>query len=587
MRPLLVALVLLIAAPVRAQSPTDLHALVREWWTWRLDEEPLFASYVGERSYDDRLPDVSAEARAARVAALEAFRAWFDSLGLGTEAGAPVGWSAEDAITAQILGVLLDDALAAHRFGAHRTPIQATGGFHSDLTRLPDQMPFQSAGDYENYLARLRAIPAYVDQQIVNLREGIADGYVLPRVALQGIPATIRAHVVDDPTESVFWAPFARFPQTMPEADRVRLGAAGREAIREAVVPGYAAFLGFIEDEYLPAASETVGMSDLPGGREAYAWRVRHFTTLDTTPEEVHALGLREVERIRGEMDAVLAEVGWTGTFAEFLDFLRTDPQFTAESPEALLQEGAWIAMQMNAQLPRLFGRLPRLPYTVQPVPDHLAPTFTAGFYVEPPASGLVPGVYWINTYDLPSRPTWALEALTFHEAVPGHHLQIALAQELDHLPPFRRALVLTAYEEGWGLYAESLGHEAGFYTDPYRRFGQLTYEMWRACRLVVDTGAHAFGWSRQQVVDYLAANTALSDLEIQSETDRYLAWPGQALGYKVGELTIRRLRTEAEAVLGEQFDVRGFHDEVLGHGELPMDVLEAVVQEWIAGQEG
>lgn len=568
-----------LALPASAQPSAEVEAfdaLAAEWWAWRLADDPLFASYVGVRDHDDRLQDVTPEARADRAAQAARFLDRLDAI----DADALEG---EDRISAGILRTMLADVIDADRFGAALMPVTASDGFHVAFTRLPSQMPMTTVEEVETYLARLRAWPTHVGAQIANMREGLRIGRTLPAVAIQGLPATIAAHVVDDPEASVFWTPLADLPPTIPEADRGRLMEEGRTVIDTAVVPGYAAFLAFMEDEYLPGARPTIGLGDLPGGANAYAWRVRQFTTLDTTPEAVHAVGLAEVARIRGEMEAVIAEVGFEGSFDDFLTFLRTDPQFVADSPDALLREGAWIAMQMNARLPQLFGRLPRLPYTVQPVPDFLAPTFTAGFYVEPPAGGRVPGVYWINTYDLPSRPTWALEALTFHEAVPGHHLQIALAQELDHLPAFRRALVLTAYEEGWGLYAESLGTEAGFYTDPYRRFGRLTYEMWRACRLVVDTGMHALGWSRQEAIDYLGAHTALSELEVRTEVDRYIGWPGQALGYKMGELTIRRLRTEAEDALGERFDVRAFHDEVLGHGELPMGVLETVVRDWIA----
>ena len=575
----LVALLLTLSASAQPAAEVEsVESVVAEWWAWRLADDPLFASYVGVRDHDDRLQDVTAEARAARAAQAARFLDRLDAI----DADALEG---EARITEGILRTMLDDVIDADRFGAELMPVTASDGFHVAFTRLPSQMPMTTVGEVVNYLARLRAWPAHVEAQIANMREGLRTGRTLPAVAIQGLPATIAAHVVADPEASVFWTPLAELPSTLPEADRARLMEEGRAVIETAVVPGYAAFLAFMEGEYLPGARATIGLGDLPRGEAAYAWRVRQFTTLDVTPRDVHDIGLAEVDRIRGEMEAVIAEVGFEGSFDDFLTFLRTDPQFVADSPEALLREGAWIAMQMNAKLPQLFGRLPRLPYTVQPVPDFLAPTFTAGFYVEPPAGGRVPGVYWLNTYDLPSRPTWALEALTFHEAVPGHHLQIALAQELDHLPAFRRALVLTAYEEGWGLYAESLGTEVGFYTDPYRRFGRLTYEMWRACRLVVDTGMHALGWSRQDAIDYLGANTALSELEVRTEVDRYIGWPGQALGYKMGELTIRRLRTEAEDALGERFDVRAFHDEVLGHGELPMGVLETVVRDWIARQ--
>ena len=570
-----------LAAPAEPHAGVHdpaLAGLVADWWAWRLASDPLFASYVGVDTYRERLPSRSPAARAAHAAAAQAFQNRLRALNRSRLEG-------EDAITADILGRLLDDDLAANQFGAHRFPFTATDGPHVALTRLPDQTPIERVDDAEAYLARLAAWPRYVGELIADLREGVATGATLSQAALAGVPAAVEAHAVASPEASVFWTPFERLPATIGPPERERLRAEARRVIAGAVVPGYAALYAYLRDEYVPAARRTVGASDLPDGEAYYRWRVRHFTTTNATPAEIHQLGLDEVARIRAEMDTVIAQIGFEGSFADFLEFLRTDKRFVAGSPEALLKEGAWIAMQMNAKLPRLFGRLPRLPYTVAPVPDHLAPTFTAGFYVEPPAGGRVPGVFWLNTYSLPSRPTWALEALTFHEAVPGHHLQIALAQELDYLPAFRRTLVLTAYEEGWGLYAESLGAEAGFYTDPYSHFGQLTYEMWRACRLVVDTGLHAFGWTRDQAIAYLAANTALSALEIETEVDRYIGWPGQALGYKMGERTIRRLRSEAEVALGPRFDVRAFHDEVLGHGELPMATLEEVVRRHVAAR--
>jgi len=323
----------------------------------------------------------------------------------------------------------------------------------------------------------------------------------------------------------------------------------------------------------------------MPGGGAYYEHLVRHFTTLDVTPEEVHELGLQEVARIQAAMDAVIAEVGFEGSFADFLAFLRTDPQFYAKTPEELLSYASWISKRMDGQLPNLFGRLPRRPYGVAAVPDEIAPNYTGGRYIPGGLESGSSGTYWVNTYALESRPLYVMEALSFHEAVPGHHLQISLTQELVHLPKFRRQWGLTAYEEGWALYSEGLAEEVGFYDDPYSRFGRLTYEMWRACRLVVDTGIHAFGWSRQEAIDYLGSRTALSLHEVTTEIDRYITWPGQALGYKMGELTIRRLRAEAEEALGADFDIRAFHDEILAHGEVPMGVLETIVRDWISSQ--
>jgi len=375
--------------------------------------------------------------------------------------------------------------------------------------------------------------------------------------------------------------------QIAGEAEHARLRTAGAAAIREAVVPAYRSFLAFMLDEYIPGTRESLGASELPGGRAYYAQRIRHFTTLPLTAEEIHRTGLAEVARIRAEMDAVIADVGFTGTFAEFLDFLRSDPRFYPKSGEELLKEAAYIAKRMDGKLPSLFKTLPRLPYGVEPVPDHMAPKYTAGRYVGPPLGSTRPGLYWVNTYALESRALYNLEALTLHEAVPGHHLQIALSRELDELPPFRRFSYLSAFGEGWGLYSEWLGLEAGFYTDPYSDFGRLTYEMWRACRLVVDTGLHPMGWTRQRAMDFLASNTALALHEVRTETDRYISWPAQALAYKIGELKIKELRRRAEEALGGRFDVREFHDAVLLHGSVPLPVLEAQVDRYIASAAG
>ena len=396
---------------------------------------------------------------------------------------------------------------------------------------------------------------------------------------------TIASHVVDDPTDSLFWEPFASFPPGVPKGEHEHLREAGRAAILEGATEGYRRFLDFMLGEYVPGARDSLGASELPDGRDYYAYLIRHFTTLELTPEEIHQTGLEEVARIRGEMETIIEAVEFSGSFADFLEFLRHDPQFYAQTPDELLKEAAWIAKRMDGELPRLFGRLPRLPYSVAPVPDHLAPKYTGGRYVPATPGGTRPGYYWVNTYALESRPLYVLEALSLHEAVPGHHLQMALASELDDLPPFRRFEYISAFGEGWGLYSEWLGLEAGFYADPYSDFGRLTYEMWRACRLVVDTGIHAMGWTRQQALDYLASNTALSIHEVTTEIDRYISWPAQALSYKLGELRIRALRREAEEALGERFDVRAFHDTVLANGTVPLPVLERVVRADIAAR--
>lgn len=584
MRRLVISLSLAILAAIGlAAAERDaggrLHALFEREWEWRLEENPLLATDVGRHEYNDRLPSVAAADRERRA---EATRGFLEELAAIDRAAL----SDDDRVSYDIFRRQLEERLADHRFGDWQVPINADSGFHIGLARLPEEVPLATVDDYEDYLARLGAFPRYFEQQIANMRLGLERGMTVPRVVLAGYEGTIASHVVEDPAESVFWAPFASFPTSVPAAEHDRLRAAGRQAIREAVVPAYRSFLGFFEEEYVPGARETLGASELPDGETYYAHLVRHFTTLDVTPEEVHEIGLREVARIQAEMHEVIAEVGFEGSFAEFLEHLRTDPRFYPETGEELLRRAAWIAKKMDGKLPSLFKTLPRLPYGVEPVPDHMAPKYTAGRYVGAPKGSTQAGTYWVNTYDLPSRTLYTLEALTLHEAVPGHHLQNALAQELEDLPDFRQYSYLSAFGEGWGLYSERLGLEAGFYTDPYSNFGRLTYEMWRACRLVVDTGLHAMGWSRQQAMDYLAERTALSLHEVRTETDRYISWPGQALAYKMGELKIRELRKRAEDALGTAFDLREFHDTVLLHGSVPLPVLEENVERWIAAEQ-
>jgi uncharacterized protein (DUF885 family) len=461
-------------------------------------------------------------------------------------------------------------------------PINADSGFHIGMARLPRDVPLAGVTDYENYLARLAEVPRYFDEQIGHMRAGLERGFTVPRVVLEGYELSISSHVVDDPTKSLFYAPFADFPTAVPESEHARLRAAGKAAVLSSIVPAYRTFLEFFTDEYVPGARETLGASELPDGTAWYRQQVKHYTTLDLTPDEVHQIGLGEVERIKAEMQSIISEVEFEGSFADFLAFLRSDPRFYAETPGELLREASYYAKRMDAKLPSLFNTLPRLTYGVAPVPDHIAPKYTAGRYVSPPEGSSEPGYYWVNTHDLKSRPLYVLPSLTLHEAVPGHHFQHALAIEQEEQPKFRRFDYISAYGEGWGLYSEWLGIEAGIYEDPYVNFGRLTYEMWRACRLVVDTGLHAKGWTREQAMEYLASHTALSLHEVKTETDRYISWPGQALAYKIGELKIRELRAEAEAALGAEFDVREFHDVVLSTGSVPLPVLEEQVRAFI-----
>jgi uncharacterized protein (DUF885 family) len=583
MRTLLASLCLsLLLAPAPAAWADDtsrLKDLFDREWENRLREDPLFATSVGRHEYDALLPGMAMADLERRVGGAQKALAELDAIDRAK-------LSPVDGVNYDMFRRQLRNRVADFEMGEYQIPFNADSGFHIGFSRLPEEVPLATVKDYENYISRLRAWPRFVEQEIGLMRMGIGRGMVLPRVVLAGYDGTISSHVVDDPAKSVFYKPFEKFPPTVAEKDRERLRKEGREAVLQGAVAGYRAFLDFFNKEYLPKTRETVGASELPNGRAYYAEQVRQNTTLDITPEEVHKIGLAEVERIRGEMMEVLRKLEFKGDLAAFIQFLRTDPRFYAKTPEELLARAAWIAKQADGKLPALFKTLPRQPYTVQPVPSHMAPKYTSGRYVGAPEGSTQPGIYWVNTYRLESRPLYNLEALTLHEAVPGHHLQIALNKELSDLPSFRRYSYLSAFGEGWGLYSEWLGVEAGFYTDPYSNFGRLTYEMWRACRLVVDTGLHAMGWTRQQTLDFLAANTALPLHEVETETDRYISWPGQALAYKMGELKIKELRRRAESALGERFDVRAFHDAVLGNGSVPLDVLDSNIDRFIAEQK-
>jgi uncharacterized protein (DUF885 family) len=570
-----IAAALLLAASAEV---TRLHALFDRNWETRLKESPTFATSVGRHEYDDRLPSVTMadlERRQAQRKATLAALAKIDRAKL----------PASEQVNYDIFKRQIDESIESFDFGDYEMPINADSGFHSGFSRLAKDMPLATVKDYENYISRLKAWPRYVREQIALMRLGLKSGMTVPRATLEGYDNTIVAHVVDDPTKSVFWEPFVKFPNSVPTADQDRLRSEGRDAITNGAVVGYREFLDFFRNEYLPGARTTIGAFEMPNGRAYYQHKIREFTSLDLTPDEIHKIGLSEVDRISAEMDAVMKQVGFQGDRAAFLEFLRTDPRFYAKTPEELLSRAAWIAKRIDGKLPSLFKTLPRLPYTVEPVPADIAPKYTSGRYVGAPQGSTRPGIYWVNTYMLQSRPLYNLESLTLHEAVPGHHLQISLSRELTGLPNFRRFSYISAFGEGWGLYCEWLGLEAGFYTDPYSNFGRLTYEMWRACRLVVDTGIHSMGWTRQQAIDYMATRTALPLHEVETEVDRYISWPGQALAYKLGELKIKELRKRAEQALGPRFDLREFHDVVLGSGAVPLSVLEANVDRWIAKQ--
>jgi uncharacterized protein (DUF885 family) len=574
-----ISLSLLAIPALAAGEASRLHDLFQREWEVRLREDPLFATSVGRHEYDDRLPS-------ATLADLQRenteTRGFLDELKAIDRAKLP----AVDQVDYDIFRRQLENRIADFELGDYQMPFNADSGFHSGFSRLPEEVPLATAKDYRNYISRLRAWPRYVREQIELMRMGIQRGFTVPRETLDGYDKTISAHVVDDPAKSVFWAPFETFPSTLPEGDRERLRQDGRSAVMEGAVAGYRQFLDFFQKEYLPHARATLAATDLPNGRAFYQQQIRRYTTLDLPPEEIHRIGLSEVERISREMDAVMRKVDFQGDFAAFLKFLRTDPRFYAKTPQELLERASFIAKRIDGKLPSEFKTLPRLPYTVKPVPDDIAPKYTSGRYVEAPQGSTQAGIFWVNTYQLESRPYYNLTALALHESVPGHHLQIALSRELSDLPNFRRFSYISAFGEGWGLYSEWLGLEMGMYDDPYSDFGRLTYEMWRACRLVVDTGVHAKGWTRQQAIDYLATRTALPLHEVETEVDRYISWPGQALSYKLGEIKIKELRRKAEKELGTGFDVRAFHDVVLGSGSVPLSVLENNVDRWIGTQQ-
>jgi uncharacterized protein (DUF885 family) len=492
--------------------------------------------------------------------------------------------SAADQINYAIFDRNLREDEQEFAFQAHLMPISDRWGFHIEFPELPRDTALVTTRDYENYIARLNGFPKYVAGHIELMREGVRQGITVPSVIMQRYNEPLEAQIVDDAETSPLYTPFKEFPEGVPKRDHERLRAAGRKAVAESVIPGYRQFLEFMKNEYVPNCRGTIAASALPKGRDYYRYCVRKFTTIDgRTPEEVHAIGKAEVERIRGEMDEIIRDLKFDGDFAEFTEHLRSDPKFYPKSAEELKTEVSYILKQMDGELPKLFGRLPRMPYGVRPVPEYIAPQATFAYYQSPAGDGTRAGFFYINTYNLPSRPLYMLEALSLHEAVPGHHLQIALQQELEHLPEFRKYSGFTAFVEGWALYAERLGLETGFYKDPYDDFGRLTMEMWRACRLVVDSGIHYLGWTRDQAIEYMRSNSAMPLHDIRAEVDRYIGWPGQALAYKTGELKIRELRSEAEAALGEKFDVRAFHDVVLGSGALPLGLLEQNVRAWIA----
>lgn len=488
--------------------------------------------------------------------------------------------SQSEAISLTLLSFKLQETVDFFTYEAYLNPLFADAGFHMSLT-----YQVRALANYKQvkeYLNKLNALPVYVDQHLVLLREGLEKGVTEPMEIFKGYEVTYDSQIVQNPEDSYYYSPFKNLPSSLTPHQRDSVLTAARLVITDKVVPQFKRIKKFFEKEYLPNARATTGISEIPNGRAYYQNQLNYYTTLELTAEEIHQIGLKEVARINKEMKKIIEEVGFEGSFPEFIAFLRTDDQFYAKTAEDLLKEARNISKKIDAQLPRFFRKLPRRPYGVAPVPAAIAPKYTTGRYIGG-SSDTQPGYYWVNTYDLPSRPLYVLPSLTAHEAVPGHHLQISLNDELgDSIPKFRRNFYLSAYGEGWGLYSEFLAEEMGIYTTPYEYFGKFTYEQWRACRLVVDTGIHAMGWSREEAVNYLRANTALSLHEVNTEVDRYISWPGQAVSYKIGELKIRELRAKAEQALGEKFEIRDFHEVILGQGTVTLKIMETLVDAYI-----
>ncbi len=568
----------LVPLPASADPAQDLHALFDREWERDLSDNPFAATYVGDPRYNDRWPDISPAAQAARDAA--------DAKALDDLARIARGeLSPADQLNYDLFRHEYETRKAAVPLHAEYYDIQARDGPQS-IDEVAEQMPFETAADYETWIRRMAAIPAYLEQYGDLLRRGAREKRTQPRVIMERVLPQLAAQTPAKPEDSPYFARFRSYPDSISAAERERLTASAKKVIAETVIPAYRRFSAVFRDEYLPATRDTVGIWDTPGGAAYYAFVTRYHTTTSLTPEEIHKIGLAEVARNRAEMQKVMDEVGFKGSLTDFFRHLRTDPQFYYKTGDELFRAYAFITKVIDPELPKLFGKLYRTPFGLRAIPDNSAPNTTTAYYSGPSIDGMRAGYYYVNLYRPEVRPKYEMEVLTVHEAAPGHHLQIALAQEQTDLPKFRRAGGFTAYIEGWALYSERLGYDLGLYKDPYSRFGQLTYDQWRAVRLVVDTGIHQMKWTRQQAIDYFMANAAKTEADIVNEIDRYIAWPGQALAYKIGQLKILELRERAKNALGDEFDIRGFHDAILATGAVPLEILERTADDWIAAQK-
>ncbi len=589
--PAFAMLTVLMACVSRAPSRTasdEFQAQLHDDWTYWMAQYPEAATAFGYPGQNGRWTDYTAAAIEARAVYLKGSVERLATVDRGS-------LTADDQINYDLYRDLLETAargLAFHNDAMPirgviphnlRMPMNQLEGVQQDVPNTLANMPAATREDYDNIISRLQGVGALVDQTIALMEQGLAAGVTPPRITFRDVPAQVEAQLVEDPSKSPLLTAFSSWPATISETDRAALTTRAADAYRQSVLPSLRRLHTFLSTQYLPACRETIAVGVLPDGAAMYAYNVKWHTTIDNTPREIHETGLSEVARIRAEMQTVMAAAGFKGTYAEFGRFLRTSPHFYYRDAAALLAAYRDIGKRADPELAHLFGRLPQTPWGVKPVPDAVAPSQTTAYYNPGSLVAGRPGIMFANTYKLDSRPRWEMEALTMHEAVPGHHLQISIAQELQGLPEFRKNSSYTAYVEGWALYSESLGGEMGFYTDPYSKFGQLTYEMWRAIRLVVDTGLHSMGWTRDHAIAYFRDHAAKADQDIIVEIDRYIVWPGQALGYKMGQLKIRELRAGAERQLGARFDVRQFHDIILGQGAVPLDVLDRQTAAWVA----
>ncbi|UAA38837.1 DUF885 domain-containing protein [Paraneptunicella aestuarii] len=576
MKQLLLCIFAILTLPAYATPAQELSELLDEIYQYEMQVvHPIEATIRGFEASNNKLPDASEETLESYNKQFKVFlerlhRIDFKAL------------SRTEQINYQVQEYYLLDYIDEYEIGGNMLPFTSESGFFSSLSFLPSIHQFKTEKDYQDYLSRLSQFPEYFEQQIHWLKKGIATGMTQPKAILDGLPETVANFYQMEPEKSGYYRPFTQFSNAKLSSEQQKaLQDKARDIIQNKVFPSYQTLHTFLLEEYIPKAKTDISAHAWKNGKAYYQNRVSHYTTTKMTAEEIHQLGLQEVKRIRGEMQKVIEDVKFDGDLKAFIHFLRTDPQFYAKSEQELMRYAAYLSKKIDSKLPKLFSHLPRTPYGVEPVPASIAPKYTTGRYIQP-NNDSEPGYYWVNTYALNERPLYALPALTLHEAVPGHHLQIALAMELEELPPVRRFGYISAFGEGWGLYSEYLGKEINFYETPYDEFGRLSYEMWRAARLVVDTGMHSQGWSRQRAIDFMLENTALSKLNIISEIDRYISWPAQALSYKIGELTIKKLRKQAEQELGDKFDVREFHKAVLEHGAIPLSILEENINLYI-----